>query len=427
MRCLVAALAAGYGVALADDDAVTELTKPSSEVSIGAAAVSGSPRERSLFGQYNGLRKEDAYLLLDADIVRRDEATGTWTMLYARDLGLDSREARVQWDRQGNFKIYGEYWQLARWYPRTVNTGLEGAGTTMPVVNALSAPGAGGNLDLKTERKRAGAGAEKWFGRHLLLEASFTNETKEGARLFGRGFTCPSGAAPTGVCTALASGANQWALLMLPEPIDSTTRQFEFKATWLGERFSVTGGYYGSFYDNHNGALVNSINGNLVNGLGLPMGQGGGVPLTAGLRGILSLPMALPPDNEAHQVYVSGNFAITPTTRANFKYAYTHATQNDDFLANGLTGAPAGVSNYGGVLNTTLAQLGITSRPWARLTLGANVRYEDRKDESPLQLYNIEGANRFINGTYSLKKTNAKVEASYLMPGNVRGTLGVDY
>ena len=28
MRCLVAALAAGYGVALADYDAVTELTKP---------------------------------------------------------------------------------------------------------------------------------------------------------------------------------------------------------------------------------------------------------------------------------------------------------------------------------------------------------------------------------------------------------------
>ena len=428
MRCLAAAIAACFGAAQADDDAVTDLTKPASEVSAGVGAVSGSnPRERSLFGQYNGLRKEDAYFLLDLDVVKRDDATGTWLTLYGRDLGLDSREARVQWDRQGNFKIYGEYWELTRWYPRTVNTGLDGAGTTTPVVNALAATGTGANLDLKTERKRAGAGAEKWFGRNLLLELNFTNETKEGARLFGRGFTCPSGAAPTGVCTALATGANQWALLMLPEPIDSTTRQFEMKATWLGERFSVTGGYYGSFYDNHNGALVDTINGNLVNGLGQPMGQGGGVPLTAGLRGILSLPMALPPDNQAHQFYVSGNFAFTPTTRATFKYGYTHATQHDDFLTNGLTGAPAGVSNYGGVLNTTLAQLGITSRPWSRLTLNGNIRYEDRKDESPLALYNIEGANRYTNGTYSLKKTNAKLEASYLMAGNVRGTLGVDY
>ena len=427
MKVLAAALAAAFGTAHAQDDEVAAATQPSSSVSAGGAAVSGSPHERSLFGQYNGLREQDGYFLLDVDFLRRDNATGTWLSFYGRDLGLDTRELRAQWDRQGNFKVVGEYWELTRWYPRTINTGLEGAGGTTPVVTALATRGSGSDLDLKTERKRAGAGIEKWIGRDLLLEANFTSEDKTGARIFGRGFTCPSGAAPTPVCTALAAGANQWALLMLPEPIDSTTRQFEAKATFLGERLSLTAGYYGSFYDNHNGALVDTINGNLVNGLGVPMGQGGGVPLTAGLRNILSLPMALPPDNEAHQVYLTGNYAFTPTTRANFKVAYTQGKQHDDFASNGLTNAPAGVTNYGGKLDTTLVQAAIVSRPWSRFTLNANVRYEDRKDESPLALYNIEGTNRFTNGTYSLKKTNGKLEGSYLMPGNVRGTLGFDY
>lgn len=426
-KVLVAALASAFGAAHADDADVAALIQPSSEVSVGAAVLSGDPHERSLFGQYNGLRKEDAYFLLDIDFLRRDNATGTWLSFYGRNLGLDSRELRAQWDRQGNFKVYGEYWELTRWYPRTVNTGLSGAGSTTPVVTALGAPGTGSDLDLKTERKRAGAGVEKWFGPNFLLEANFTNEDKTGARIFGRGFTCPSGAAPTPVCTALATGANQWALLMLPEPIDSTTRQFEAKATFIGKQLSITAGYYGSFYDNHNGALVDTINGNLVNGLGLPMGQSTGVALTAGLRNILMLPMALPPDNEAHQVYVSGNYAFTPTTRATFKYAYTQGKQHDDFASNGLTNAPAGVSNYGGELKTTLAQFGIMSRPWSRFSINANVRYEDRKDESPLALYNIEGTNTFTNGTYSLKKSSGKLEGSYLFAGNLRGTLGFDY
>jgi MtrB/PioB family decaheme-associated outer membrane protein len=56
-----------------------------------------------------------------------------------------------------------------------------------------------------------------------------------------------------------------------------------------------------------------------------------------------------------------------------------------------------------------------------------NLRYEDREDKSPLALYNIEGANRFVNGTYSLKKTAGKLEGSYMLPAGVRGTLGLDY
>jgi len=428
LKLLAVAIAAAFGSVHAEEpDDITALTKPTSTVAIGGGFVSGDEKDRSLFSQYNGLREHDAFFLLDFDFLRRNDATGTWMSFYGRNLGLDSRELRAQWDRQGAWKIFGEYWELTRHYPRTINTSLEGSGSTSPIVTLLPAVGTGHDLDLKIDRKRSTVGAEWWFGKNWMVEASFINEDKDGARIFGRGFTCPSGAAPSPICTPLASGVNQWAILMLPEAIDSRSQQFEAKVNYLGEKLTVQAGYWGSFYDNHNGAMTATINGNLNNPLGHPMGQDGSVPLTAGLRNILQLPTALPPDNDAHQFYVSGTYGFSPTTRATFKYAYTRAEQKDDFLSNGLTGAPPGVSNYGGRVDTNLFQAGIVSRPWSKLTLNANYRYEDREDKSPLALYNIEGTNRFVNGTYSLKKNAGKVEASYLLPGSVRGTLGVDY
>jgi MtrB/PioB family decaheme-associated outer membrane protein len=422
------AMLAAFGPAWADDEAVIELSKPSSFVSAGAAGVTGNQEDRSLFGQYNGLRKDDAFLMLDFSYVKRDEATGTWTILEGRNLGLETRELRGQYGPQGNWKVYGEYSEIVRRYPRTINSSIEGAGTTNPIVTLLPVAGTGSDIDLKTERKRTTVGAEKWFGRHLMIEASFINEDKDGARLWGRGFTCPSGAAPTPVCSALATGANQWALLMLPEPISSTSRQFEAKVNYLGDKLGLTGGYYGSFYDNDFGSLVPTVNGNLNSGLGVPMGAGGaGVPLTAGLRGILQLPMALPPDNQAHQFYVDGNYAFTKSTRATFKYAYTRATQNDSFQGMGLADAPPGRSDLGGRLDTTLAQAGVTSRPIPKLSLLANIRYEDQNDKTPIDLYNIEGTNTWTNGHISHTKTAAKAEASYALPWDLRGTLGFDY
>lgn len=421
------AMLAVFGPAWAEDDAVAELARPSSVVSVGAAGVTGDARDRSLFAQYNGLRKDDAYLMLDFSWVKRDDATGTWTVVEGRNLGMTDREVRALYGPQGRWKVYGEYWELTRWYPRTVNTSLQGAGTPNPIVTRLEVPGAGSDLDLKLERKRTTLGGEKWITPRLMFEASFVNEDKQGARLWGRGFTCPSGAAPTPVCSSLASGANQYALLLLPEPVNSTTRQIEAKLNFMGERFGLVGGYYGSWYDNDFSTLTPTVNGNLNNPLGLPMGTSTGVALTQGLRNILQLPMALPPDNQAHQVYLDGNYAFTNTTRATFKYAYTHATQHESFAGAGFNDAPPGRSDLGGRLDSTLAQAGITSRPIAKLSLLANVRYEDQDDKTPIDLYNVEGANKFTNGHIGHTRTSGKAEASYALPWSLRGTLGFDF
>lgn len=425
---------------------IVQPAKPASWVSLGLGGISGDSRERTLFGQYNGLRNSGGYFLLDADVNKHDAETGVWTTFQGRNLGLDDRELRFTQKKQGDWKYSAEYSELVRNYPRTINTGLQGAGTITPTVTLLAAPGTGSDLNLKTTRKSVTLAAEKWLSPSLLFEASFKNEDKDGARLFGRGFNCStpstitatssgSSSLPPGVCLpgAPTAGVSQWALLMLPEPINSRTQQFEGSLNFSGEKLALSGGYYGSFYTNAYGSLTPTVLGTLNNPLGAP------TALNADLLGILQQTMALPPDNQAHQLALSGTYGFTPTTRATFKYAYTHATQKEDFAGMGLTSAPTGINNLGGVVDTNLAQIGLTAHPMAKLSTLVNLRVENKNDKTPIAVYNtaayttgtgagaVTNTATFSNGHNSSNKLAGKLEASYQLPSNYRATLGADY
>lgn len=439
---------AAFGPAHAEDD-IAQLITPESTVSVGAGAVSGDSKDRAIFGQYNGMRKNGGYGLLDLDYIKRDDVTGTWMRVKGLNLGLATRELGFSRERQGDWKYSAEYSELERDYPRTINSGLLGAGTTTPTVVRLAAPGSGTDLDLQTKRKSASLGFEKWLSNSLQFEASFKNEDKNGARLWGRGYDCAAyvcGSSTTAAINQAAFVKN--ALLLLPEPINSTTQQFEAKLNFHDEKLLVSAGYYGSFYSNSNGSLNPTVPNSFNNGLGQPFPgypavnssiiAGGGMSL----QNVLQTPMALQPDNQAHQVYLDGSYAFTPKTKANFKYAYTHATQNENFAGMGLTGAPAGVTSLGAKVDSVLAQLGMTTRATDKLTLLGNVRYEHKADKTPSALYNVEpvavvpatnpasytttGAFWNNNNTTSTKVAG-KLEGSYRLPADFRATLGMDY
>jgi MtrB/PioB family decaheme-associated outer membrane protein len=417
-KIMVLALLAAFGAAHAEEaEDISQYIKPESSVSVGLGGASGDSRERALFGQYNGMRTHSYSILLDIDYLNREDATGKWTALEGHNLGLENRELRFSQEHQGAWRYFLEYNHLVHRELRTIDTSLLGAGTAMPIVSRLPTIGTGTDLDLAVKRESVGLGMEKWLTSSLQFEASIKNEDKNGARLFGKGFACSATWVTDGVC----GSSTQWAQLMLPEPINSNTRQLEAKLNFSGEKFLLTGGYYGSFYANAYGSLSPTVLGNLNNPLGNP------ATLDAGLRNVLWQPVALPPDNQAHQLYFSGNYAFTPTTRTTFKYAYTHATQDDNFRGSGLTNAPSGKTDLGGVLDTHLLQLGLTTRPMPKLSLLANLRYEDRKDKTPQALYSVEGSDPFTNSKYSLKRITGKLEGSYMMPDNYRVTLGTDY
>ncbi len=455
---LALAVIAAIGQAQAQtppSEAVKALTTPDSSISIGAAGVSGDPKDRAQWAIYNGMREDSGYLLFDIDYLTRNNLTGMWVSVIGRNLGLDNRELRGEMQKQGDWKVFGEYNQIIRVSPFTVNTAMTDAGSTRPNVVRLAVAGTGTDIDFKTERKAGSAGFEKWLSPNLRLEASMKSEDKDGTRMWGRGYDCAAYVCGSSTTTAV-NQANflKNAILMIPEPIHSNIKQFDVKLAFHDEKLSVTAAYYGSLYTNDNGNISpivpNSLfggNGALVPALYPAVGTniiaGGGMSL----QDVLQSPLALPPDNQAHQFSVAGNYAFTPSTRATFKYAFTRATQNEDYVSSGFTGAP-GVSNLDGRVDTIAAQMALTSRVTRDLNLLANATYMRKDDQTPNALYNVE-AKAIFPATIPVSYTNvnqigvpgavwnnnhvsntrmlSKLEASYRLPENFRVTVGLDY
>jgi MtrB/PioB family decaheme-associated outer membrane protein len=385
LTAVAAAVAAAFGAAPAGaaegDDEIRQLSKPESEVSAGVGYVTKDNRR---FGIYNGLNEKGGYLLLDADVARRDDATGTWLRFGARNLGLESRELRFEHNRQGDWGYFIDFSQTPRFNPFDIRTGLQGIGTNTQTVTPV-APGAGALADIKTRRDAFTLGLQKSVGRGWDFQVRFKNEIKEGARMYGQG--------------TIGGAIN-----FLTDPIDYETRQIDAVASYTGDRLQLSGGYYGTDFSNSNIAL--NVNG--------------------GVAGIS--PMALPPGNQSHQLHLAGGYSLTPTTRATFKMAYATATQTEAFPVTPVVPR----TNLDGRVDTTSMQLGVTTKPLPRLSVLANLRYEDRDDKTPIFPYLVTGvtATSTFDGTNeprSIQTTGGKLEASYGLPAGIRATAGIDY
>jgi MtrB/PioB family decaheme-associated outer membrane protein len=230
---------------------------------------------------------------------------------------------------------------------------------------------------------------------------------------------CPSPVAPGCLGT---TGANVgFAVLMVPEPIDAQHNQVEARLSYGGEKLRLSGGYYGSFYRNANAILNPNVPGSLNNAVGTLL------PLNTGLQALLNQPLALPPDNEAHQFDITGNYALTNLTRVNFKFAYAQAKQDQNFAASGFAAAPVGATDLGGNVVTTSAHVGLSSRPLPKLSVQANLQYRDRDDKTPLDIYNVEGTSTYTNRQLPNTRFGASLQASYQFSLDYRATLGANY
>ncbi|WP_317535113.1 MtrB/PioB family decaheme-associated outer membrane protein [Nitrosomonas sp. Is37] len=384
------------------DYSIRELTKPQSTVNFGAGFLFN---DNARFGQYSGLRDEGFYGIFNVDVLRRNDDTGTWLRIIGRNLGYQNRDIRLEHSRQGNWGYFFEFNQTPRFEPFTAITAVKGIGSSH--LQVPTTPTTGDPLRLKTEREIISLGAHKFLPGNFELQVHFRNEEKDGARIFGRGNRLgPPG--PTAV------GGYEF----IPEPINFTTRIFGATLNYNGKDLQLSGGYYGTLFENKNTALT-TTGGSSVGGIFAPS---------------LFTPIALPPDNQAHQAFLSGGYSFNPYTRGTFKAAYTIASQTDGFFPTQLT-APGAPSNLHGKVDTSLVQAAVTSRPLSKLTLLANFRYEDRDDKTPVFLYNPNAFNVDLNGNRwngfntprSFTTFTNKFEASYALPMNLRLIGGIDY
>lgn len=390
LTVIAAAVLSAFNPAYADEE-IDQLTKPMSSVSVGAGYVTEDARR---FGRHNGMTDEGMYGLFNVDINKLDTSTGTWLKFKGNNLGLENRDLRLSHERQGDWAYYLDYSEIPRFEPYTANTAVTGIGTAnlrVPTGTATAVT----PVDLKMKREVLGLGYSKVLGSGFDVQVRMRNEEKNGARIFSRGYLTAPGA---------------WEFT--PEPINSSTKQLDAILGYNTEKLYLAGAYYGSWYNNMPQAISIS---------------GGNSSLTA-----LS-PIGLPPDSQAHQLSLSGNYAFTPSTRANFKAAYSRATQDDTFISGVPLAAsiPAG-SSLDGRVDTKQLQFGISSRATSKLTLLADARYEDRDDKTPLRQYTTHllsatSSHNGFNDVRDVKTTTGKVEASYRLPLDMRVTGGIDY
>lgn len=395
-------------------DVVTERS-----VSVGGAAATGDQGDRAQFGQYNGYSARNSAALLDFDYYRRDDRQGLLMHLQGLDLLGETRELELLWKKQGDWQFSAGYREFVRVDPYRLDTGMQASGSANPqVVRLAGGPGSGSKRDLETERKRLELGFSKWFAHSLQFDFSVTSENKDGEQMFGRGMNCPSPTAPG--CAFTTGISPGWAVLALPRPVDANHTQVEAKLTFARDRLRINGGYYGSFFNAATGALEPDVPASLNNAVGDPG------PLNTGLQPLLNQPIALWPDNESHQFHVAGLYSLTPTTQARFKLGHALASQAERFAVAGLGDAPAGVTNLAGKVKTTTVVAGVTSRPQRRLSLLAELKLEDKDDDTPLETYNVEGDASYTNRSYSRTRLRGKLQAAYRFSSEYRGVLAIE-
>lgn len=390
---------------------------PEAILSVGMVGLDGSPTDRGLFDQYSGIPTDRSVgASLGIDYLLRKDDPATWVELHGSDLLGDMRELNLIWKRPGDWTLTAGYGELVHNDINQVNTGLLNPGTTVPQVLALTAGvGTGSNYDLQTKRSKLGVGYTKIISPRMHLAVDLKTENKKGSRPFGIGMNCPTVYDPS--CAGTTGISVGWATLMLPEPIDSNHSQIDARLSYALEKLRLSVGYYGSFYRNANSALTPTVAGNLYNPVGTLL------PVSPGLLSYLNQPIALSPDNQMHQLDVTGHYDFTDKTRGTFKLAYSTASQDDAFVG----ASQPGRTSLDGRVKTSLVQVGATSRPMPKLSLQADVRYQNKEDQTPIFTYNLAGTTPYTNQNLSGENTNAKLQANWQFNSDYRGSLGFDY
>lgn len=386
------------------------------------------------FGRYTGLNEQGISALLNLDLFHSgpyDGDNARYWSVKGSNLGLDSREAAVEFGNRGKYKVRIDYDQIPIYRSDSARTIFDGAGTsnlTLPANWVGSGTTAGmtqllpnlKSVDLQTERRRAGIGATVILSPHWNYSTSYKRETKEGTKTIGGVFG--------------NSGGNPRATI-LPEPVDYTTQQFDVSLNYATRKLQVAAAYYLSLFSDQNDALVwsnpyTTISG-WAPGTGFPNGRG---------------QLSLPPDNRSHQFSLNAGYNLSDRTRLSASASRGRMTQNDTFLpytnipslAASIT-QPLPRNSLDGRIDTTVVNLRIASRPWQDFSWNASYRFDDRDNKTPRDEYVYIGGDsqlqqtqatsnrRRFNEPYSYKEQQYKADATYRVFGHADLSAGVQH
>ncbi|MBE0613694.1 MAG: MtrB/PioB family decaheme-associated outer membrane protein [Burkholderiales bacterium] len=411
---LLGALSALSPVAVADGPAAPDTANWKCESCKFEQGVSGTldagvgsvSDKSSEFGQYNGLYKKGGYFI-GGTSVRSRGADGAYWNLDASDLGLDTRSIGAEGGKQGSYKLSFKYDETPHRIGNDALTpfsGNGGASLTLPAGFATTTtagmPLAASQqqVDLYTQRKMLGVGASWNRTTQWEYAVNFRHETRDGNIL-------------------RTGGAFFVNTAQLIEPVDYVTDQMDASASYAGRKFQMKLAYYASKFSNGNQAL------NWQNPYTPIVGE------TAGQ-------IALPPDNQFHQVSASLGYQLSDKTRASADIAFGRMTQNDSFLGSTqnaalvVPGLPG--TSLNGRAETMDANLKLSSAVTDKLRLNALYSHNDRDNQTPQASYPSVATDMFLgtartNLPYSFTQDKVKLSADYRATSRLRGAIGADF
>lgn len=361
------------------------------------------------FGRYTGLDDEGFHGVLNGRIGHRGGG-GRYLDMAADDLGLESRRLGLEGGIQGRFDLSLEYDEIPNHRDRTSFSPFRGdSRLTLPAgwvpgATTGNLPNLGRDLrrtELETQRERLGIGFRLMPESAWEVFGHVRREEKDGTQDLGASF-----------------GFNQ--TVILPAAVDYETDDFSFGVGYNGHELQARVAYDGSVFRNDDSAITWQ-NPFVAPGANTGFGRLAGAP-----------------DNEFHQLSAMLGYALGKATRLNAKFALGRMTQDDSFLPHSINPLFAGnvlaANDLDGEVNTTLAEVRVTSRLTPRLRVSADFTYSDRDNDSERRqwdyvvtdLVDPAGTTR-VNTPYGFTQNLARLKAAYRLPQEMEVQGGFEY
>ncbi|AZG33583.1 MtrB/PioB family decaheme-associated outer membrane protein [Shewanella psychromarinicola] len=321
-------------------------------------------------GNAFGTDNDGANGSVDADLHYRNTA-GYKAKFQAHQLGLDNGFAHLEAGKSGHYKLVADYQQLTRYQSGDARSQLwYQDGVLTPSEHTQI-------QELSLQRNKAGLGLS--YGQDFYQAyVRYEHENKTG-------YQSSSIVTPRPVNFGL--------------PVDANTDNLTAGLSLSGDSWTTNLNYFVSQYKNE------------VDALSLPY---------------LYDVFAPAPDNQAHQISLSGQYQLNRTVMSG-RLASGKMTQDDDLIQ--MSGNP--LQNWDGEVDTLDGKLSVTSLLSNKLRLGGSVDYSKRDNKGSVwefAQYEVNGITGAFKQNIPLdtERRGLKLNASYRLNSDYRVQAGYD-